>query len=71
MHARNELSTQTLEMSLPGVGTLLRLERDGWSLVQRARQATDDYPPPYRLRCELLGAFIFTQRTMIVDLNRP
>ena len=29
---------------------MLRLERDAWSMVKRLRQATDEYPPPPRLR---------------------
>ena len=29
-----------------GVGTVLRLERDAWSMVERLRQATNAYPPP-------------------------
>ena len=33
-----------LEVSLLGVGTVLRLERDAWSLVKRLRQGTNEYP---------------------------
>ena len=44
---RNE--RQMLDVSLLGVGTVLRLERDAWSMVIRLRPATNDYapPPPY------------------------
>ena len=31
---RNTLSARTLEVSLLGVGTVLRLERDVWSMVK-------------------------------------
>ena len=34
-----------LEVSLLGVGTVLRLERDAWSMVKRPRQATNEYAP--------------------------
>ena len=48
---RNALSTQMLEVSLLGVGTVLRLERDAWSMVKLLRQATNVHthllPPPY------------------------
>ena len=35
-----------LEMSLLGVGTVLRLERDAWLTVNCLRQATNEYAPP-------------------------
>ena len=34
-----------LEVSLVGVGAVLRLERDAWSMVKRLRQATCEYAP--------------------------
>ena len=40
------MSTALLEVSLLGVGTVLRLERDAWSVVKRLRQATNEYAPP-------------------------
>ena len=39
------MSAQMLEVSLLGVGTVLRLERDDWSMVKSLRQATHEYPP--------------------------
>ena len=33
-------------VSLLGIGTVLRLERDVWSMVKRLRQATNEYAPP-------------------------
>ena len=48
------MSTSLLEVSLLGVGTVLRLERDAWSMVKRLRQATNEYAPPHvtwRLHC--------------------
>ena len=33
MFGRSVISAQTLEMSLLGVGTVLCLERDAWSMV--------------------------------------
>ena len=47
------MSAQMLEVSLGGVGTVLRLERDAWSMVKWLRQATNEYalpplsPPPH------------------------
>ena len=43
---KNVMSAQMLEVSLSGVGTVLRLERDTWSMVKRLRQATNEYAPP-------------------------
>ena len=40
------MSAQTLEVSSLGVGTVLRLERDAWSMVKWLRQATNKYAPP-------------------------
>ena len=34
MYENNVMSAQTLEVSLLGVGTVLRLERDAWSIVK-------------------------------------
>ena len=46
------MSAQMLEVSLLGVGTVLRLERDAWSMVKCLRQATDKYAPtPTPPRC--------------------
>ena len=42
---RSVMSAQLLEVSLLGVGTVLRLERDAWSKVEGLRQATNEYPP--------------------------
>ena len=39
------MSAQTLEVTLLGVGTVLRLERDAWSIVKGLRQATNEYAP--------------------------
>ena len=36
------MSAQLLEVSLIGVGTVLRLERDAWSMAKRSRQATNE-----------------------------
>ena len=35
-----------LQLSLLGVGTVLRLGNDAWSMVKRLRQATNEYAPP-------------------------
>ena len=35
-----------LGMSLLGVGTVLRLDWDAWSITKRPRQATIEYPSP-------------------------
>ena len=47
-----KISTQTLEVSLSGVGTVVRLERNAWSKVKGQRQATNEYalPPPSSLK---------------------
>ena len=44
------MRAQMLEASLLGVGTVLRLERDGCvvnMMVKLLRQATNDYAPPH------------------------
>ena len=33
-------------VSLLGKGTVLRLERDAWSMAKWLRQSTNEYPPP-------------------------
>ena len=40
------MSVQLLEVFLFEVGTVLRLERDAWSMVKCLRQAANQYPPP-------------------------
>ena len=51
VYGRSVMSAQMLEVSLLlGVGTVLRLERDAWSMVKRLRQeknecATSSFPP--------------------------
>ena len=40
------MSAQRLEVSLLGVGTVLRLERDAWSVAKRPRQPTNENPSP-------------------------
>ena len=37
---------QMLEVSLLGVGMVLRIERDAWSVVKWRRQATHEHEPP-------------------------
>ena len=41
------MSAQMLEVSLSGVGTVPRLERDAWSMVKRVRirQAINEFAP--------------------------
>ena len=48
VYGRNVMSTSLLEVSILGVGTVLRLEIDAWSMVKRLRQATNEYTPPIR-----------------------
>ena len=43
------MGAQMLEVYLFGVGTVLRLERDAWSMVKGLRQATNEYDPPAAL----------------------
>ena len=45
---RNVMSTSLLEVSLLGVGTALRLERDAGPMVRRLRQATQEFAAPPR-----------------------
>ena len=40
------MRTKMLEVSMLGVGTVLRLERNAWSTVIRLRQAKDEYATP-------------------------
>ena len=52
---KNAMSAQLLEVSLLGVGTVLRLERGARSMVKWLRQATNEYrPPPTAVNLELL-----------------
>ena len=51
MHGKNVLSIQMLEVSLLGVGAVLRLERDTRSTVKWQRQATNEYLPPAAREC--------------------
>ena len=44
IYGKNVMSARMLEVSLLGVGTVLRLERDAWSMVKWLRQATNEYP---------------------------
>ena len=46
VYGRNVMSTSMLEVSPVGVGTVLRLERDAWSMVKPLRQATNEYATP-------------------------
>ena len=46
VYGRKVMSTSLLEVSLLGVGTMLSLERDPWSMVKRLRQATNEYAHP-------------------------
>ena len=41
------MSAQMLEVTLLGVGTVLRLGRDAWSMFERRRQATNGYAPTF------------------------
>ena len=43
MATDGETNAQVLELSLFGVGTVLRLERDAWSMAKRLMQATNEY----------------------------
>ena len=52
------MSAQTLEACLLGVGKVLRLERDAWSMVERQRQATNEYAPPPKQTIELVDAAV-------------
>ena len=40
------MSAQMSEVSLLGVGTVLPLAGDAWSMVKGLRQATSEYAPP-------------------------
>ena len=47
IHGKNVMSAQILEMSPSGLGTVVRLERDAWSMVIRLRPCmTMSTPPP-------------------------
>ena len=43
------MSAQMLEVSLLGVGTVLRLERDAWSMLKWLRRATNEDTPPLNM----------------------
>ena len=40
------MSAHMIEVSLLGIGTVLRLERDAWSMAKWLRRATKEYAPP-------------------------
>ena len=46
IYGKTIMSTRMLDASLLGVGTVLRLEREAWSMVKRPGQATNEYAPP-------------------------
>ena len=46
IYGKGVMSAQMLEVSLLGVGTVLRFERDAWSTAECIRQATNEYAPP-------------------------
>ena len=56
------MSTNVLEVSI-GVETVLRLERDAWSMVKWLRRATDEYAPslplPARPRQYVAVSYVF------------
>ena len=55
------MSAQMLEVSLLGVVTVLRLERDAFSMVKCLKQATNEYaPPPSCVLRAVLGRMQFT-----------
>ena len=47
LYGNNVMSAQMLEVSLLGVGTVLCLGRDAWSMVKLLRQAANECPPPH------------------------
>ena len=48
IYRKSVMSAQMLEVSLLGVGTVLHLERNAWSMVKWQRHAIDEYTPPPR-----------------------
>ena len=46
VYGRSVVSAQIMEVSLFGVGTVLRLERDARSMVKLLRRATNEYAAP-------------------------
>ena len=55
-HGKNEMSAEML-VSMLGAGTVLRLERDVWSMAKGLRQARNKCVPPLLLVSRLLLAF--------------
>ena len=67
---KSKMIAQRLEVSLLGVGTVLRLERDAWSMVKLLRQATNEYTPPPSppsVVCSVDGERMFQLRMPYVD----
>ena len=59
IYEKNVMSAKMLEVSLVGVGTVPRLERDAWSTVELLRQATHErLPPPTVLHFTLPYLFL-------------
>ena len=52
MCVKHVMSAQILDLSQVGAGTVLRLERDAWSMVKRQRQAPNEYASPSACRTQ-------------------
>ena len=67
-----------LEVSLLGAGTVLRLERDAWSMVKRQgkqQRNTPPFPPPPSfppsLRCFFLGVKARVLEVNFSEMMKP
>ena len=63
-----------LEVSPFGVKAVLRLERDAWSMIERLRQATNEYAASLRLTVALtrrLGTALRTGMLSMQDTKEP
>ena len=61
------MSAQMLEVSLLGVGTVLRLGRGAWSMVQWLRQATNEYAPPHTIYVKLAVVLARLRRSLVLS----
>ena len=62
------MSAPMLGVSLLGVGTVLRLARDAWSMVELLKQTTTEYAPPPTL---VVDVWPFQRSRQVRPLTRP
>lgn len=70
MNERNVMSARLFGASLSGVGVMLRLERDDWSMVKWPRQEKNEYTPRLPRKPLFRGCVRYPQRQQLHDPPR-